>query len=42
MKVDSKDGYILWSLNTLGSMLTHATDFFKSSDVVIDNENIIF
>lgn len=42
LKIDSTDGNILWSLNTLGSMLTHATDFFKSSDIVINDENIIF
>ena len=42
MKVNSVNGNIDWSLNTLGSMLTHDTDFFKSSDIVIINENIIF
>jgi len=42
LKVDSINGNIYWSLNTLGSMLAHATDFFKSSDIVIINENIIF
>ena len=41
-KIDSTNGNIYWSLNTLGSMLAHATDFFKSSDIVIVNENIIF
>jgi len=42
LKVNSVNGDVDWSLNTLGSMLAHATDFFKSSDIVIINENIIF
>ena len=42
LKVNPTNGNVYWSLNTLGSMLAHATDFFKSSDIVIINENIIF
>ena len=42
LKVDSINGYVDWSSNTLGSMRADATDFFKSSDIVIINENIIF
>ena len=42
LKIDPTNGNVYWSLNTLGSMLAHATDFFKSSDIVIINENIIF
>ena len=42
LKVNSVNGDVDWSLNTLGSMLAHATDFFRSSDIVIINENIIF
>jgi len=42
MKVNSSDGIVYWSLNATESMLAHSTDFFKSSDVVISNENIIF
>ena len=42
LKINSVNGDVDWSLNTLGSMLAHATDFFKSSDIVIINENIIF
>ena len=40
MKVNSANGNVDWSLNTLGDVL--ATDFFKSSDIVIINESIIF
>jgi len=39
MNVNSKNGNIYWAQNTLGSL---ASDFFKSSDVVIDDGNIIF
>ena len=42
LKVNANNGKIDWSLNTLESTLAHATDFFKSSDIVIINENIIF
>ena len=41
-KARGSDGYIYWSLNTSTSMLVDATDFFKSSEVVITNDNIIF
>ena len=41
MKVNSINGNVDWSLNTLGAVLA-ATDFFKSSDIVIINESIIF
>ena len=41
-RINSRNGKILWSLNTLDSMLEHARDFFKSSDVVINNDNIYF
>ena len=41
LKVNSINGNIDWSLNTLGTTLA-ATDFFKSSDIVIINEDIIF
>jgi len=41
LKVNSINGNIYWSLNTLGTTLA-ATDFFKSSDIVIINEDIIF
>ena len=42
LKIDSINGVVNWSLNTSGSTLAHATDFFQSSDIVIVGENIIF
>jgi len=41
-KINSDDGKIAWSLNTLGNTSSHASDFFKSSEIVIDENNIIF
>ena len=42
LKVNSNDGRIIWALNTLESTLAHAADFFKSSEIVILDENIFF
>ena len=42
IKINSTNGNIVWSLNTLGGLLPDVTDFFESSDIVIANENIIF
>ncbi len=42
IKLNSINGQIIWSLNTSGSNLLHASDFFKSSDVVINNQQIFF
>ena len=36
------DGRVVWALNTLESTLAHATDFFKSSNIVITDKDIIF
>lgn len=41
-KVKADNGGLYWSLNTTGSMLAHDTDFFKSSDIVISEDAIIF
>ena len=41
-KVNANNGKIAWSLSTLESTLAHATDFFKSSEIVIIDDNIIF
>ena len=41
INVDSANGNIKWSLNTLGSELADVTDFFKSSDIVIVEDSII-
>ena len=35
-------GRVNWQLNVTGSLLAHDTDFFKSSDVVIFDNDIIF
>ena len=42
LKIRSHSGTIIWSLNATGSTFAHATDFFKSSDVVINGNEIIF
>jgi len=42
IKVNAINGQVYWSLNTTGSMLAHDTDFFKSSDIVITEKDIIF
>ena len=41
-KTNGNNGYIYWSLNTSPSMLADATDFFKSSEIVINNDDIVF
>ena len=40
--VRSDDGRVYWSLNTTGSLYAHDTDFFKSSDIVVGDNDIIF
>ena len=42
LKAKASSGRIYWSLNTKGSTLAHDTDFFKSSDIVIADNDIIF
>ena len=42
LKVDANNGRILWSLNTLEYAAAHSTDFFKSSEIVINDDEIIF
>ena len=42
VKIKSKTGQFYWSLNTTGTILASENDFFQSSDIVIDDENIIF
>ena len=42
LKINSNDGRVIWALNTLESTLAHATDFFKSSEIVIIGNNILF
>ena len=42
LKINSENGNIKWSLNTLGSTLPDITDFFKSSDIVITDKSVFF
>tara|TARA_Y100000590_G_scaffold412420_1_gene507379 strand:- start:1484 stop:2209 length:726 start_codon:yes stop_codon:yes gene_type:complete len=42
IKVKASDGRVTWALSTLESTLAHATDFFKSSEIVIDDDSILF
>ncbi len=42
LKINANNGRLFWSLNTLGSTLAHEADFFKSSEIVIGDNNIIF
>ena len=39
-KANTKDGRIFWTINIADSAFAHATDFFKTSDVVISNNNV--
>ena len=41
-KIEGNSGNILWSRNTADSLYADATDFFISSDIVINNEKVIF
>ena len=41
-KTKGSNGNIYWSLNTSSSTLVDATDFFKSSEIVIDEDIVIF
>ena len=40
--INSLDGNINWATNTSGSLYAGASDFFKSSDLVLTDEEIIF
>ena len=40
-KVEGNSGNFSWTSNTYGSMLADATDFFKSSQVVITDDEVI-
>tara|TARA_Y100000590_G_scaffold27713_1_gene31053 strand:+ start:3985 stop:5334 length:1350 start_codon:yes stop_codon:yes gene_type:complete len=41
-KINCEKGNIYWSSNTSDTLFANETDFFKSSNVVIDNDQIIF
>ena len=42
IKISALSGQMLWSVNTSGSLLLHASDFFSSSDVVVNNSQVFF
>jgi outer membrane protein assembly factor BamB len=39
-KANTKDGRIFWTINIADSVFAHSTDFFKATDVVIDNNKV--
>ena len=39
-KANTKDGSIFWTINIADSAFAHSTDFFKTSDVVLDNDRV--
>ena len=39
-KANTKDGRIFWTINIADSAFAHSTDFFKTSDVVLDNDRV--
>ena len=41
-RINGNSGEILWAINTSRSLYADATDFFKSSDIVINDNEIIF
>ena len=42
VKIKSDNGKIYWTLSALGSFFAHDTDFFRSSNVVLVDNDIIF
>ena len=42
LKASGNNGTLHWALNTSSSILIDATDFFKSSEIVISDNNIFF
>tara|TARA_Y100000590_G_scaffold11830_1_gene14473 strand:- start:15844 stop:17193 length:1350 start_codon:yes stop_codon:yes gene_type:complete len=41
-RLKTKNGLIYWSVNATGSLFAHDTDFFKSSEIALNGEDIIF
>ena len=41
-KIKTGNGKVYWTLNAIGSMYAHDTDFFESSGIVIGDDDIIF
>ena len=42
LKIKANNGQVYWSVNTTGSMAALDTEFFKSSEIVISGNDIIF
>ena len=42
LKIKANNGQVYWSVNTTGSMAAPDTEFFKSSEIVISGNDIIF
>ena len=42
LKIDSNTGNIIWSRNTAESLYADATDFFNSSEIVLNDDQIFF
>ena len=42
IKISTLTGKLSWSLNVTPSLFAHDKDFFKSSDIVIEDENVYF
>ena len=42
LKINSNNGRVLWTMNSLISLSAFESDFFKSSDIVINNNDVIF
>ena len=41
-KINPESGNVIWSRNTSDSLYANATDFFKSSEIVLSDDQIIF
>jgi outer membrane protein assembly factor BamB len=42
LKINGKNGHIIWFMNSLTSTSEHETDFFKSSDIVVRGNDVVF
>ena len=42
LKINSKNGHIIWFVNSLISASGDQTDFFKSSDIVVNGNDVVF
>lgn len=42
LKIDAHTGNVIWSMNSLTSLTEFGSDFFKSSDLVLNQNDLIF